>query len=337
MIAACLFSDRDLLIQEKFANFAALNQNTMLAIIINPKSGKKAYRRQRLYLYRLLQERHEQFEYRVTKYASHATELARELVEQGCDRLLVLGGDGTLSEAIDGIMHAKIPEERRRRIIFGLMPRGTGNDWGRFWGLDRNHKRSLDIFFNTGHAEKVDVGCLTLLRNNEPEKHYFINSVGFGIDAKTCQRAQVLKYYVGSHGLNYFFGLLSAVFKHKALPVELTTDEGLKLEQPMFTMNIGNGPFSGGGIRQNPDADPRDGEFQGMFVSQPTFRLIMSALPKLFNGRLKEVSFIHYFNTRSVTLDTKQHVMFEKDGILVDACGPYKIEIIPSALQMVVP
>ncbi len=309
----------------------------MLGIIINPKSGKSTYRRQRLYLFHLLKQRNQQFEYKVTKYATHATELARELVEDGYDEILVLGGDGTLSEVIDGIMHAQVSEQQRKKVAFGLMPRGTGNDWGRFWGLTRDYKRSLDIFFNTGRRQTVDVGCLTLWRNGEAEKHYFINSVGFGIDSKTCQRAQVLKYYVGSHGLNYFFGLLSAVFTHKSLPVELTTDGGLRLHELMFTMNIGNGPFSGGGIRQNPDADPRDGIFHGMFVTKPTFRLIMSALPKLFNGRLKEISFINYFTAKEVMLRTKEHVMFEKDGILVDACGPYKIEIIPSALQMVVP
>ena len=80
----------------------------MLGIIINPKSGKKAFRAQRIYLWNLLRKRHQPFAYRVTKYAGHAIELARELVEKGYDELLVLGGDGTLSEAVNGIMRAEI-------------------------------------------------------------------------------------------------------------------------------------------------------------------------------------------------------------------------------------
>ena len=309
----------------------------MLGIIINPKSGRSTYRKQRLYLFNILKQRHLPFTYKVTKYAGHATELARELVEKGYDELLVLGGDGTLSEVVDGVMHANITFEQRSNISLGLMPRGTGNDWGRFWGLTRNYKHSLDIFFNDSKKQPIDIGCLTICRNGEEEKHYFINSVGFGIDAKTVQRANVLKYYVGSHGLNYFFGLLSAVFTHKSVPVTLTTDEGLQLDEPLFTMNIGNGPFSGGGIKQNPDADPRDGIFHAMFASKPTFRLIMSAIPNLFNGHLTDISFIHSFTAHSVVVNTKQHIVIEKDGILIDACGPYKVEILPSALQMVVP
>ena len=75
----------------------------MLGIIINPKSGKKAFRLQRLYLWKLLKARREPFVYRVTKYENHAIELGRELVvEKGCTEILVLGGDGTISEVING-------------------------------------------------------------------------------------------------------------------------------------------------------------------------------------------------------------------------------------------
>lgn len=307
----------------------------MLAVIINPKSGKKAYRKQRLYLFRLLQGRKIPFTYKVTRYAAHATELARELVEQGYDELLVLGGDGTLSEVIDGIMSSSV--EDKSKIVFGLMPRGTGNDWGRYWGLNRKYKRSLEVFFDKGHKQSVDVGCLTLKRGEKEEKHYFINSVGFGIDALTCKKAQTMKYYFGSHQYSYFFALLAALFSHKAVAMRLHTDEGLTLTDPMFTMNIGNGPFSGGGIRQNPAADPTDGYFNAMFAIKPTFRQIMQAIPKLFNGRLGEIEFIKSFTAREVRLETDDYTVFEKDGIVVDACGPYTVSIIPHALTMIVP
>ncbi len=307
----------------------------MLGIIINPKSGKRAYRMQRLYLFKLLKQRRQPFTYKVTKYANHAAELARELVEKGYDEILILGGDGTLSEALNGIMSSKV--EDKSKIRFGLMPRGTGNDWGRFWGLDKNYKRSLDIFFNTGKPQPVDVGCLTYYRNGEAHHHYFINSVGFGIDAVTCYQTQVLKYYVGSHRLLYLFALIAAVWTHKSVPVELTTDTGLTLHKSLFTMNVGNGPFSGGGIRQNPDADPRDGVFHAMFATKPTFRDICEAIPKLFNGRLLECGFIEPFTAHTVHLNTPKHFKIEADGIMVDACGPYEVSIIPSALQMIVP
>lgn len=156
----------------------------MLGIIINPKSGKRAFRAQRVYLFRLLRQRHEPFTYRVTQYAGHAIELARELVERGYDEILVLGGDGTLSEAVNGIMTAKTDAAQRSRIQLGLMPRGTGNDWGRYWGLTKDYKESLRRFFE-GKGVPVDVGCVSYCRNGVEQKHYFINSVGFGVDPLT--------------------------------------------------------------------------------------------------------------------------------------------------------
>ena len=153
----------------------------MLGIIINPKSGKKAFRAQRIYLWKLLRKRHQPFAYRVTKYAGHAIELARELVEKGYDEILVLGGDGTLSEAINGIMRAEIEPAQRAKIRVGLMPRGTGNDWGRFWNLTKNHKESLKRFFE-GEGHPIDIGCVTYWRNGIAHHRYFINSVGFGVD-----------------------------------------------------------------------------------------------------------------------------------------------------------
>ena len=305
----------------------------MLGIIINPKSGKRAFRRQRIYLWKLLRQRREPFVYRVTKYAEHAIELGRELVERGCDEILVLGGDGTLSEVINGIMRADIPEEQRAKISFGIMPRGTGNDWGRFWGLTKDFKKSLDRFFN-GEKQPLDVGCITYWRNGIVHHRYFINSVGFGVDSLTCQWATTLKYYIGSHHVNYFFALLAAVCVHKSQKIELIVDGKTIVNDMLFTMNIGNGPFSGGGIKQNPDADPRDGVFHSIFVQTPTFRQLLKAIPRLFNGRLTDLDFVHSFVGKEVEVNTRKHLMFEADGILENIMGPCRITCLHNALSM---
>lgn len=305
----------------------------MLGIIINPKSGKRAFRRQRIYLWKLLRKRREPFVYRVTKYAEHAIELGRELVERGCDEILVLGGDGTLSEVINGIMRADIPEEQRAKISFGIMPRGTGNDWGRFWGLTKDFKKSLDRFFN-GEKQPLDVGCITYWRNGIVHHRYFINSVGFGVDSLTCQWATTLKYYIGSHHVNYFFALLAAICVHKSQKIELIVDGKTIVNDMLFTMNIGNGPFSGGGIKQNPDADPRDGVFHSIFVQTPTFRQVLKAIPRLFDGRLTDLDFVHSFVGKEVEVNTRKHLMFEADGILENIMGPCRITCLHNALSM---
>lgn len=305
----------------------------MLGIIINPKSGKRAFRVQRIYLWKLLRKRHEPFAYRVTKYAGHAVELGRELAERGYDEILVLGGDGTLSEAVNGIMRANIPPEQRQRITIGIMPRGTGNDYARYWGLTKDYKRAFDHFFN-GESRPIDVGCITYWRNGIAHRRYFLNSVGFGVDALCCSWAATLKYYIGSHHVNYFFALLAAICVHKSTRIQLVVDGEVLVSDLLFTMNIGNGPYSGGGIRQNPQADPQDGVFHAIFVKKPTARQVFAAIPKLFNGHLTDLEFIHSFTGSTVRLETRKHLLFEADGILENIMGPCEVSCLHHAMNI---
>ena len=304
----------------------------MLGIIINPKSGKKAFRAQRIYLWKLLRKRHLPFAYRVTKFAGHAIELARELVEKGYDEILILGGDGTLSEAINGIMRADLAPEVRAKIQVGLMPRGTGNDWGRYWNLTKNHKQSLQRFFE-GEGQPIDIGCVTYWRNGIEHHRYFINSVGFGVDPVCCRNAEKLKYYIGSHHVNYVFGLLAAIVQHKPQHMILSVDGKEVVNDLLFTMNIGNGPFSGGGIKQNPNANPQDGVFHGMFIRKPTFAQVCKALPNLFNGKLTELPFVYPLVGREIEINYRKHIMIEADGILENFIAPCKVTCIHHALQ----
>ena len=304
----------------------------MLGIIINPKSGKRAFRAQRIYLWKLLRKRHEPFAYRVTKYAGHTIELARELAEKGYDEILVLGGDGTLSEAVNGIMRSSLTAERKAKIQLGLMPRGTGNDWGRYWNLDKNFKESLRRFFE-GEGHPIDIGCVTYWRNHIEHRRYFVNSVGFGVDPLCCKKAETLKYYLGSHHVNYLLGLIGAVATHKAQHMILKVDGKEVANDRLFTMNIGNGPFSGGGIRQNPEADPTDGVFHSMFVRKPTLKQIIRVLPKLYNGRLTELPFISPVCGSEIEINCRKHILFEADGILENIIGPCKVTCIHHAMQ----
>ena len=305
---------------------------TMLGIIINPKSGKRFYRAQRMYLWKLLRKRHQPFAYRVTQYAGHAIELARELVEKGYDEILVLGGDGTLSETVNGIMRSELTVSQRARIQIGLMPRGTGNDWSRYWSLTKNHQESLSRFFE-GTGCPIDIGCVTYWRNGIEHHRYFINSVGFGVDSLCCKKAETIKRYIGSHRVNYVMGLIDAIMEHQSQHMVLTVDGQEAVNDLLFTMNIGNGPFSGGGIRQNPQADPTDGVFHAMFVRKPTFGQVLKALPNLFNGRLTELPFVYPIVGKEIEIAYDKHLLFEADGILENIIGPCTISCIHNALQ----
>ena len=142
-----------------------------------------------------------------------------------------------------------------------------------------------------------------------------------------------MKYYIGSHHVNYLFGLIAAIVEHKPQHMVLTVDGKEAVNDQLFTMNVGNGPFSGGGIRQNPEADPQDGIFHAMFVKKPTFKQILKALPKLYNGHLTDLPFIYPLVGKEIEISYRKHILFEADGILENIIGPCKVTCLHNALQ----
>lgn len=302
-------------------------------IIINPKSGKKKFRKQRKDLFDLLKHKGISFEYRLTGFAGHATKIARYFVERNYKNFLVLGGDGTMSEVINGIFSSNIQDSSSLNIA--LIPRGTGNDWGRFWGITQNHNNSMEVFLK-GKTHTIDIGKVEYTMEGEKEFHYFINSLGFGLDAAVVHLTQRLKNIVGSHSFLYSISLLLAVFKYRAHRVEIHSAE-MNLSESLFTMSIANGCYSGGGLKQCPNALPYDGLLDIMVAKKPTFFDIIGALVYLFKGKLLEHSVIESFQSTDLLIKCGENMKMEADGIVVNSSAPYKISIIPSAIQMIVP
>ena len=303
------------------------------AIIINPKSGKKKFRHQRKYLFNVLKKEHIMFDYRVTRFAGHASKIARYYVQKGYKNIMVLGGDGTMSEVINGIFNATTKSTQDLKIA--LIPRGTGNDWGRFWGLTADYRKSIEVLLK-GKTQPIDIGKVEYDMEGEKEAHYFINSIGLGLDAAVVNLTHRLKEFFGSHSFLYSVSLLLAVFSYRSHKVKLYSHEK-NIDDGMFTMNIANGCYSGGGLKQTPNALPYDGWLDVMMARKPTFVDIIGALVALFRGKLLEHPVIVSFQTRELLVQCDKNALMEADGIIVNGSSPFKISIIPGAIQMIVP
>ena len=303
------------------------------AIIINPKSGKKNFRRQQKYLFLTLKHAGIEFDYRLTRFAGHASKIARYFVEKGYRNIMVLGGDGTMSEVINGIFSSNIVVDDSLKIA--LIPRGTGNDWARFWGLTTDYKKSIDVFLK-GKIQPIDIGKVEYEMEGVKESHYFINSIGLGLDAAVVNLTHRLKEIFGSHSFMYTVALLGAVFTYKAHKVRIFSDEKT-LSESMFTMNVANGCYSGGGMKQNPHAVPYDGLLDVMMAKKPTLWDIITAILRLFNGKLLEHPVIESFQTKDLLVQCDKAALMEADGIIVNGFSPFNISIMPNAIKMIIP
>jgi len=304
----------------------------MLYIIINPKIGKRKLKRFSRYFFKILDDKSIEYKSVASLYKGHGIELAREAIENGAEKILVVGGDGTINDVINGIMIFKHLRDISH-IQLGLIPLGTGNDWGRYWKIPKKYKRAIDVFIR-GNSSLVDLGCVTYHRNNEKQEHHFINSVGFGLDCSVVITAEKLKQYIGSHSILYFIALLFTMFKHKVKNIVIK-DSKATYDTTLYTINIGNGCYSGGGMKQNPNADPTDGVFDSMMMKKPTLHYVITAITCLFNGTLLMHPAITSFKSKKIDLEGDDYLPFEADGVVVHAFAPYQVSIIPHAIQMI--
>lgn len=303
-------------------------------VITNPTAGKRKFQEQSKFVRSQLDKAQIPYIFKVTEYSGHAIEIARFYAKRDCLNFLILGGDGSVSEVINGIFIAA-PEDTSK-IKIAILPRGTGNDWGRFWKLKKNDKESMKVFF-TGKSKLIDIGQIEYFdKNREENTRFFINSIGFGLDAEVADLTHRLKKYMGSFSLLYTLALILAVFKYKSVKASLILDEE---ERPvnLFTMNIANGPYTGGDIKQNPFALPYDGIFDMMLVEKPTAKDIITALPLMFNGKLTQHPVIQTLQAKEIDIQIEKEILVEADGIILLHAHNCKVSILPDAIQMIIP
>lgn len=272
-------------------------------------------------------------EYFFTERVGHARELAVDVLKKGYTRLAVMGGDGTFSEVIDGLMKSK---ENLSNILVGLIPFGTGNDWGRYWKLDRNIDKSISVLAN-GVPTAVDVGKINYSVGEKPVTRYFINAYGLGFDAKVLELTNNLQHTFKGASWTYTLALFLTLFKHRSQVMEYEFDGGKTFKGLSYTASMGNGCYTGGGIKQTPEAVPNDGLLDIMVVENLNLLKILKAIPLLFSGRLLEHDSVHLFKAKTIIARSAKPIISEVDGILQEFTNEINVELLPKQINFLTP
>ena len=272
-------------------------------------------------------------EYFFTERVGHARELAVDVLKKGYTRLAVMGGDGTFSEVIDGLMKSK---ENLSNILVGLIPFGTGNDWGRYWKLDRNIDKSINVLAN-GAPTAVDVGKINYSVGEKPVTRYFINAYGLGFDAKVLELTNNLQHTFKGASWTYTLALFLTLFKHRSQVMEYEFDGGKTFKGLSYTASMGNGCYTGGGIKQTPEAVPSDGLLDIMVVENLNLVKILKAVKLLFTGRLLEHDSVHLFKSKNVVARSAKPIISEVDGILQEFTNEIRVELLPKQINFITP
>ena len=298
--------------------------------IVNPNAGNGKGGKDRDRISEILNRNNIRFEMRSTGRKGQATEFTRDLIAGGYRKIISIGGDGTLHEVINGIFTQD--HCAPRDITLGIIPVGTGNDWGRMFGIPLVYEGAVQVI-SEGKQMLHDIGVIDYFNGEEKTKTYFINIAGLGFEAVVVKKTNRQKDKGMSNKAIYFYNLLSSLISYRNTPVEITID-GRTSTAKVFSINVGNGRYCGGGMRQTPDAIPDDGLFDITVIKEMGRIEIIKSLQLLYDGTIMSHPKVDGYRSTNLKVTSESPLYIEADG---ESLGhtPVEFSIIPAAVNIV--
>jgi YegS/Rv2252/BmrU family lipid kinase len=301
-------------------------------VIVNPNAGNRKGEHDWKGITRLLAKAGIDYMSYFTEHRGHAMDLTRKYIHAGFRKFIVIGGDGTFNEVVNGIFTQKVADPSR--MVLAIIPVGTGNDWCRMFGIPDDYAKAIDVIVQDRRFVQ-DTGVLQYTGvNGMPEKRYFVNIAGMGFDAMVAEKTNRDKDLGKGNPLSYFVNIFTSLFSYKPTRTKITLNERV-IDQEVFSMTAAIGRYNGGGMKQAPNADPDDGLFDLTIIRKiGKFKVIRNVL-KLLDGSYVRLPEVSSFKTSSVRIDSNPPIHAEVDG---ESLGhsPFIFSILPKSLQVII-
>ena len=285
----------------------------MIDFIVHEGAGKGRGLKAKKAIARKLDELKEEYRFHVTEKKGDAADIARELSESGAEKIVAVGGDGTLHEVLNGLKNFD-------KVTFGVIPAGTGNDFAAAAGISEKPLEALDIILG-GNARYVDFFDCSGVRG--------LNVIGAGIDVDILRHYASAKIVKGK--LQYALSLIYCLIHYKPYSLTLVDENGERREKKAFIACACNGTRFGGGIKMCPVADPFDKRLNVIVVNDMPRRKILGTLIKLAGGKIHLSPYSECYTSDRLELTGDFPV--EIDGEIYERL-PFNVKIISDTLKM---
>ena len=262
-------------------------------VIVNPTAGSGRAGRLVPWIRERL-ERRPDARLVVTRHAGEAEELSAAAAGEGHERVIVVGGDGTVQEAVNGLVAGG------DGVGIGIVPVGSGNDLARSLRLPRDAAEAWTVAIGEA-ARPIDVGRAV---DGEGRTRQFASAGGIGFDAQVAAAMATRKgWQRGQAG--YLLTTLSELRRFENRELRLTID-GRSTTQKVLFMAIANGEYYGGGMRIAPGATVDDGRIDLCIVGDVSRITALRQLANLYRGT--------HVRHPQVTLDSGRSLVVEGDA-----------------------
>lgn len=303
--------------------------------IINPVAGTGEARK--LFMPRILEElKNYDLDYKV--HITTKKDDARRFVKRLCSfrkdssqtlRFYACGGDGTLSEVINGAIYFS-------NVQIACIPAGTGNDFIRNFGDAKKFRDIKAQFF--GRAHPVDVMAY---RSDDGQIRFGINLINMGVDCEAAQYMETAKKTKLLRGTSaYIFGAACAFARLITHRIQVLLDEKKTHDGEITLLAVGNGTTYGGGFKATPEARTDDGLLDICLVKKINRRQFLQLVGSykkgthLISKQAREV--IRYRKAQKIEIRSEQEIGIAVDGEIIHT-KKLQVEVQPRAIRFVVP
>jgi YegS/Rv2252/BmrU family lipid kinase len=276
------------------------------------------------------------FDEAITEAPGDATRLAREALRGGAERVVAMGGDGTINEVANGFF-----DEEGKAITpgasFAVIPYGTGGDFRRTLQLPTELAEAAKVIA-ANHRRTIDVGRLAFTTASGARAvRMFVNIASFGVSGVVDRLVNESGKKLGR--LTFAVATARATWSYKNQRVQLVFDGADRVEATINTVAIANGRYFGGAMKVAPNAELDDGMFDVIAMGDFGFGDLLKSGRRLYQGTHLTMDKVTARRARVVEaepIDPGAVIELDVDGENPGRL-PARFEIVPAALTIVVP
>ena len=308
-----------------------LSRQKRMAFIVNPNAAMGSTGREWPRVESLARDRLGSFQVHQTRAQGEATELTRQALLEGAERIVCVGGDGTLNEVVNGFMGEDGPI--RPGAMLAYIPRGTGCDFIKTVPIPKDLDKVMDLIVGS-HARSIDLGQLRYRdHDGQPRLRYFHNITSFGLGGEVDERVNRTTKAFGGF-ISFIWATLISILIYDKKRIRLKMDGGPDQIVVGWNVAVANGRYHGGGMLVAPHAAVDDGLFHVTVIGDLSVPEVFWHLPKLYSGKILEVKKVSAFEAKRVEADSDQRVLLDVDGEQLGQL-PVNIEILPGVLPLI--
>ncbi|WP_026690783.1 diacylglycerol/lipid kinase family protein [Alteribacter aurantiacus] len=294
----------------------------MIYFLVNPNAGNG--RGERIWQDMKQAVIEEEVPYKVlwSEYPGHFKQLVSSLSFKEQDIVVIIGGDGTVHEVLNATIDKK--------VVLGILPAGSGNDFARALNIPKDTKKAWQTIVR-GRVEELDVGYTG--------SRWFVTAGGAGFDgevARVTNAAFYKKWFnqLNMGSLSYLVSVIRVLFSYQSTTVTLMIDGESFTYDRVWLVATANLPYYGGGIHICPGANGREGQFQVCILHGVHKLSAICILPRVLKGSHIGKKGVTIHKGTQVTLQSDRPLTVQCDGEIIEPT-PVTYTLYPKAIRVI--